>query len=87
MNWLNRIRQSTVTPWSIRRHHGQRSQLRHAYASQRRLSTAWRVSNKSKRSNHMENNRSSFFTFALILGIIGTVGFFLLAAAVAGSGM
>ena len=35
----------------------------------------------------MANNRSSFFTFALILGIIGTVGFFLLAAAVAGSGM
>lgn len=35
----------------------------------------------------MENERSPMFAVALIVGIIAALGFFLLAAAVAGGGM
>lgn len=35
----------------------------------------------------MENERSPMFAVALIIGIIAALGFFLLAAAVAGGGM
>lgn len=35
----------------------------------------------------MENERSPMFTFALIIAIISTLGFFILAAAVANGGL
>lgn len=41
----------------------------------------------AERINKMENERSPMFAVALIVGIIATLGFFLLAAAVAGGGM
>ncbi len=34
----------------------------------------------------MDNNHSSLFSIALLMGIIGTVGFFLVAAAAASGG-
>lgn len=43
--------------------------------------------NLISRSIHMDEQRSPMFTIALIIGIAGALGFFLLAAAVANGGM
>ena len=69
-----------------RRHQGYR--IRSSRQVSHRLNPWYRkFDRRTSRSILMENERSPMFAVALIVGIIAALGFFLLAAAVAGGGM
>ena len=68
------------------RHQGYR--IRSSLHASHRLNPWYRkFDRRTSRSLLMENERSPMFAVALVIGIIAALGFFLLAAAVAGGGM